>query len=621
MTLRWLLWGMVALGVAGGLTGAARRYSIEMRNRAVEISVDLEEVREAASAQGVPLDEALVRLKTAGANSVIVAEDTMAHLRDQGDVSVLRDPSGGTRIVAVGPGECERIVAALNRNRLPSTMTRPGEVSVGLPWSIVESIGVGLPSDAVAVARAAGLGVVGRVGAGRDADAARIAEICRALTGAGVRTVIFTGDVVLGYPKRLEATAQALRESDSPLQYGSVEFGKQRGDAGLTRLAPDRTVRVHAVTSAEMATATVPDNIQRFSLAARERNIRLCFVRLFLDAASPLDAAVAYVGGIRSALARGGMGSGPARSYPDFESPAWQRALCGLGVGAGVLLLLDSIAGVLRAWGGVTFVVPLVCAGLASAPIGLGAKLVALIAGCTFPALGMLAWPVRTPSRRSAAGLVTGLLRPSLTTAAGIALVVGLLADGRFLVKADAFTGVKATLAVPVALVAMVELLGLHGDSPGGFMSAVSGAWKRWCAWLSSPILAGQAVGAAVALALVAMLLLRSGNDPGVGVSDFELKIRALLDKVLTVRPRFKDILGHPALVLATAARMDGRRAIGGALLLLGTVGQSSLLNTFCHLHTPLSASALRDVIGLALGLPIGLLLVRFWKAPGSDAA
>ena len=35
-----------------------------MRNRAVEIAVDLEEVREAAAAQGVPLTEALARLKT-----------------------------------------------------------------------------------------------------------------------------------------------------------------------------------------------------------------------------------------------------------------------------------------------------------------------------------------------------------------------------------------------------------------------------------------------------------------------------------------------------------------------------------------------------------------------------
>jgi hypothetical protein len=48
-------------------------------------------------------------------------------------------------------------------------------------------------------------------------------------------------------------------------------------------------------------------------------------------------------------------------------------------------------------------------------------------------------------------------------------------------------------------------------------------------------------------------------------------------------------------------------------LLLLGAVGQASLVNTFCHLHTPLLISLVRTANGLWLGLAIGSLVVWVW--------
>jgi len=46
-------------------------------------------------------------------------------------------------------------------------------------------------------------------------------------------------------------------------------------------------------------------------------------------------------------------------------------------------------------------------------------------------------------------------------------------------------------------------------------------------------------------------------------------------------------------------------------LLIVGAIGQSSLLDTFCHLHTPLLISGLRGLIGWALGAVFGALLWR----------
>jgi hypothetical protein len=117
---------------------------------------------------------------------------------------------------------------------------------------------------------------------------------------------------------------------------------------------------------------------------------------------------------------------------------------------------------------------------------------------------------------------------------------------------------------------------------------------------------------ALIALVALAMIVARTGNEPGVGVSGVELKFRSLLDRFLPARPRTKEfLLGHPALVLGLAFWLRGRRRWALPLLVIGVVGQVSLLNTFCHIHTPLMLSVVREVTGLIAGAAIGLAL--FW--------
>jgi hypothetical protein len=129
----------------------------------------------------------------------------------------------------------------------------------------------------------------------------------------------------------------------------------------------------------------------------------------------------------------------------------------------------------------------------------------------------------------------------------------------------------------------------------------------------------GQVLLGIIGLAIVGIILLRSGNDPGIGVSSNELWFRALLNKLLSVRPRTKEFLfGHPLLVAGLAFAFSGRRKPFALCMLAGAIGQSSLLNTFCHIHTPLTISVLRASLGLILGGIIGsfvfLALDRFLR-------
>jgi len=164
----------------------------------------------------------------------------------------------------------------------------------------------------------------------------------------------------------------------------------------------------------------------------------------------------------------------------------------------------------------------------------------------------------------------------------------------------------------PVALVAAYYGLGLAALGPGVGWAERREAVRACLSTLAAkPLLLGQVVVGFVALVALALVVARSGNDPGVGVSATELHVRALLDHYLLVRPRTKEFgLGHPALLLGLACAASRRWTPWVLpLLVIGSLGQSSLLDTFCHLHTPLLISSLRGLIGWALGAVIGAIL------------
>jgi hypothetical protein len=250
----------------------------------------------------------------------------------------------------------------------------------------------------------------------------------------------------------------------------------------------------------------------------------------------------------------------------------------------------------------------------------MGRRLVALLAALVFPTLACLRRDVLggeeaapKPVSRSAAavGAIKSIIAASAVTSLGIISVVGLLASLTFIVKVNQFLGIKAAHAIPVLLIGLAAITGLPAlDRP------LAEEWRRLRgrvqSFLSEPTRVGQLLVALVALAALAMIVARTGNDPGVGVSGVELKFRALLDRILPVRPRTKEFLvGHPAFILALALWFRGRRRIALPLFVVGVIGQVSILNTFCHTHTPLHLSLIRDVTGLVFGTAIGLAL--FW--------
>jgi len=366
-----------------------------------------------------------------------------------------------------------------------------------------------------------------------------------------------------------------------------------------------------------------PVGVERFVRAVRERGVRFCYVRLFLDSRPALlEANVEYVRALAERLRDAGFSLGPAQPFERLVPPQSALAASCIGVVAGTLLLLGSL-GRLRviAW------LALAALGIALALAGLSGdtdscrKLFALLAALTFPTLAIVhLHRLQSQQCRTYGGALGRALGAYLTCAiislCGACLIVGLLSDRLFMVKVDQFTGVKLSLHLPLLAVGVIYLGALFASEPS-WREQWRAAIEKWRAVLATAVPYGHVLIVFLLLAGAAVMLLRSGNEPGFGLSQAELSFRSALEHTLVVRPRQKEFLiGHPLLLLSIALMLCRTRRAIWLLLACATIGQTSLVNTFCHIHTPLRISVLRTANGLWVGALLGLVLIAiYWLA------
>jgi hypothetical protein len=221
----------------------------------------------------------------------------------------------------------------------------------------------------------------------------------------------------------------------------------------------------------------------------------------------------------------------------------------------------------------------------------------ALLGAVAFPVAAYQVFLVK-PGRHWAVAYL-GISAMSLV---GGLCVAGLLNGLPFMVKAEVFTGVKAAHFLPILLVGWLLFRAVTDPK------TAMGSQIRW----------GQAFLAIGALVMLAFMAARTGNDNPAGVSGLELKFRNLMDALLFVRPRTKEFLiGHPLLVVGIGLwireRAEGRSgpALGWAAVALaaGAIGQTSVVNTLCHLHTPVALGLARIGVGLLAGGILGGIL------------
>ena len=174
----------------------------------------------------------------------------------------------------------------------------------------------------------------------------------------------------------------------------------------------------------------------------------------------------------------------------------------------------------------------------------------------------------------------------SLVTTIGGCVIAWFLSDGIYLQKISAVPGIKTALLIPLFL---SPFLVYRFDE-------LRMLWRR-------RIMVGHLWIAGGLITLLLVVLMRSGNY-SFGFIGPEESMRRFLEDLLAVRPRTKEFLfGHPLLVLGFFLRNP-------LLIVLGMLGQVSIINTFMHAHTPFMVSLIRTVHGWWIGTAIGMAAV-----------
>lgn len=638
LRIKALLISLVIVGLVAALYVAAERVKVESRNRAVELVIDYSEVAQLTATADKSALEVLRSLKQSGVTSAAVSEQTLRDLMDEGVVSPVPSQPGNDTVISVNGGKVneDRVRSALATTLLPPCgcmhlmlyWKQPisNHIALGkrLPMQYLEQLPVGFSDEAVRDVKHSGMGVVARLLNYPGANPTSIRAGLRELRDTNVRTIVFQGDQVLGFKGAVEETAKAFEEYG--LNFGRVEFAKQKGEQEIAVKAPANVIPVHSITQNEMPGLSETAIAERFQKAVRERGVRICYVRMFYSASDDLlRDNCDYIRGIARAIRAAGYELKPAHPMGEVAVPSWVRLVVALGVAAGAVLLLLRVVDLSSGAAlGLTIAAVVASVGLASTG-ATGLKLVAFLSALVFPTLGAL-WAIRG-APESPTAVAKPLLRAwgRILGAVGISvvggvLIVGLLSSREFMLRTNQFMGIKAAHLLPI--------LALAGLFAGGIAYAAA-TWPQQRRRMAeaygrisaSPILIGQVIGLMAIVVLLALVVARSGNDAGLQVSSLELKFRAILDKVLFVRPRTKEFLiGYPLLLCGLAFLLRGRRQWGAVLVTIGSLGLVSALNTFCHIHTPLAVTALRVVNGVLVGSVLGVLLYRvIGRLPGRE--
>jgi len=202
-------------------------------------------------------------------------------------------------------------------------------------------------------------------------------------------------------------------------------------------------------------------------------------------------------------------------------------------------------------------------------------------------------------------GLMLGINAPAMYT------VVATLCDIRYTMNIELYRGVLISFVAPLGFFTLNYFLtcGRHAnaDSLSGFLCRLP---KRRISFLH---IAALAAGAAA----LYVYLGRSGQNIGVSALPAEVKIRETLEMLFLARPRIKEFLiGYPALFAMVYLYRGHKKDIILFILGFGVVaGGISMVNSFCHVFTPVEVSVWRTAGGLVIGIMLGAALIALMHA------
>lgn len=623
---------LIVVSLITAATVLVPRAQVESDDRDVALILDWAQIAESAQREGVGADVVVDKLVNAegGAliNGILYKEYVVSDLESMNfayrmtghevmqniDAGVYQLVDGAFSagldyIVCFSEAVADQVYAALdnktNSTVLSATLLSPsGEqlyaVGTSMPAAELAALGVGFPEAVLEVAQKYDLAIAAQVRSFSVATKEAVDTAFSFPQGLNLVALGFNDSELPGANMNTEGwTAMQSLLKDKFNEFGlpliNAEFFKQKGFATFAEKIDYNIMRMHPVSEKELISLTADQVADRFALATSERNMRLALVRI---PKNDIESNMTFLKEVKGAMEQKGLNMTSAPSHlPSMNVALWQVILLALGIAGGGCLLCLLLG--LKKWSYVLAVlgflgsVGLLFIGQA----GLARKVLSLIAAIVFPTLSVYLVLGEKPSKNiiTAAGK---LFLMSALTMFGAFIMAALLSDSAYMNSTMTFSGVKIAQMVPLLLLVYLYFMRTNGGRK------LLPQAKEICA---KPVSIGLALIACVGLGLLAILMLRSGND-AVSVSTFEREFRAALDNYLLVRPRTKEFgFAHPLMLVML---YFGYKKYMLPLVFCAGIGQVSLMNTFSHLHTPLAASMLRTFNGVWLGVVLGAVLI-----------
>jgi len=669
------------LSIVSSIPVLAFRWRLEADNRYVEMACDYSQLSQLSRQWKYELEQFLCELKEAGIDSIAIEEETLEKLSQEGKLilvqgeelekfhnivpvqpiflknlmmkdlhkyafvitddllildkieKILAEKLGGKRVMELGK-------ASYGKNKAVLGLYGMGETDIS-------QVGIGFSKEKIEAIANCGLKSILLLANGPLINESSLKTLLSSVEDWGnVSGVIFSGDTVPGYPDFLDSLRRELETRE--IKLGIVEFLNQDGLAKVTENISERIVRVHSISAEDIVSLDPGDGlkvsrlISRFSRATRERNVRLLHIFLpFISGNSEnpqVQSNIEYIRKIRASISGNNFMIGLSKPFQTFPpslylftfpifllflmAPLWLLSFYrSFSSGFYYSYLFSSLVLIILFSEKQLFV-----------------QIVALIAALSFPilalALGLLLYrsPIaKAKSQENPCLVIWSFLKVTGVTIVGGLLIASLLSRLEFMLGIYQFRGVKVSLILPLIMglffvAGWSERFRKKSDLSNFYMTKISEFLKRKVEFR-------HLLTFLTLVLAVTILVLRSGNYPGPFLWDMENRARELLEKLVIVRPRIKEfLLGHPLMIVGIYLYLKNRSEIGEKpssgkeswqlFIILGMIGQVSVINSFCHAHSPLVISVLRTVNGIWLGMATGTLLLialRLWKKTYRD--
>lgn len=565
-----------------------KRYQAESLNKKVGLVADWDTVQTLAAGAGVSTEDAIVKLKGSGLTGIVVGETTLGEFL--GNRSRLENLNEDMAMSAgknnLSTRQYDRISNAIHL-RYPAYGDGPLP-----PAELLMGVSIGPDPVASEQTRNAKLAIVARINNPQGVSEAYVRGMIALASNDGAKYFLPVGDQVLGRRDALSALDESLTKAG--MSYCAPEFAKIGGDQNMIEMNPGNVIRLHSAQTQELDKLSQSAAVERYVKALSERNQRMLLVRpISFASANPVDSFASFIAEIKKGAHAEGYSLGDPHPFVDSGVPRLVFLLIALCMSPALFWLgCQFITGRNGQIIGAAALALLIAACLKDQ----GRQIASLVAATLFP---LIAFQILDRIRENLKSIVLLFVIVSAISLTGGLAVAGLLNGLPFFVRADVFSGVKLAHFLPIGLI-------------GAFFF-----WKLTPAKeiMKNPILWSQALLSIFMLVGFAFMASRTGNDSPTGVSGPELAFRSLLEQFLIVRPRTKELLlGHPAMILAIgmlirSQTVEKLRGWAVLALMLGAIGQTSVVNTMCHLHTPLTVSLTRIGVGLVLGGIIGLMV------------